>query len=127
MEAYFSISFIRLVQMNFPVSRKSIFLVRATLPPVGTITGISSKQSKKELYSWLSTTDFLVSENHFFPIFKRLPVIFFRLVEMSFLNEILIWKQKVETSWLVGMDCLLVKAHFFCSEVFASSGNCHCN
>ena len=113
--------------MNFPVSRKSIFLVRATLPPVGTITGISSKQSKKELYSCLSTTDFLVSENHFFPIFKRLPVIFFRLVEMSFLNEILIWKQKVETSWLVGMDCLLVKAHFFCSEDFASSGNCHCN
>ena len=49
-ETYFPISFTRLVQTDFLLSGKSIFLVRAILLLVESIIGIRSKQfSKKEL------------------------------------------------------------------------------
>ena len=90
----------QLVETDFPLSRENIVLVRAILLLVGTIIGIGSKQSKKELILasgqlifWLVKTIFFLS------IFKRLlPVIvFFRLVETSFSLKSFIgsgkWKQ----------------------------------
>ena len=44
---YFSMSFIRLVQTDFLLSGKSIFLVRAILLLVESIIGIRSKQSRE--------------------------------------------------------------------------------
>ena len=98
-ETSFSISFIRLVETDILLSRKSIFLVRAIWLLVATIIGNRSKQSKKELIVASGQLIFWLLKTIFFSIFKRLlPVIvFFRLVEISFSMKSFIgsgtWKQ----------------------------------
>ena len=86
METYILIYFIRLVQTDFLLSGKSIFLARAILLLVETIIGIRSNQSKKELILTYWTADFLANGNHFFLHFSETPAseIFFRLMETSF-------------------------------------------
>ena len=89
METYILIYFIRLVQTDFLLRGKSIFLARATLLLVETIIGIRSNQSKEELILTYWTADFLANGNHFFLHFSETPAseIFFRLVENVFFNE----------------------------------------
>ena len=85
-ETYFSIYFIRLVQTDFLLSGKSMFLVRAILLLVETIIGISSKQSNKDLILASGQVIFWLVEVIFFSIFQRFLIVvdFFRLVETSF-------------------------------------------
>ena len=85
-ETYFSIYFIRLVQIDFLLSGKSMFLVRAILLLVETIIGISSKQSNKDLILASGQVIFWLVEVIFFSIFQRFLIVvdFFRLVETSF-------------------------------------------
>ena len=120
---YFSISFIRLVQTDFLLSGKSIFLVRAILLLVETIIGIRCKQSKKELILASGQVSFWLVKTIFSLYFSENLASFFPSSENVFFNEILQWERKKETSWLVQTHFLRVETHFFCSEVFPSSGN----
>ena len=85
-ETYFLISLNRLVQKDFLLSGKSIFLVRAILLLVETIIGIKSKQSKKELILATGQLIFWLVETIFSFHFLEAPASnsFFRLVERAF-------------------------------------------
>ena len=78
-----------LVQTDFLLSGKSIFLVRAILLLVENITGIRSKRSKKDLILASGQLIFWLMETIFFSVFQRLlPVMtFFRLMKTSFLMK----------------------------------------
>ena len=100
----------------FDQQKKYIF-VRAILLLVETIIGIRSKQSKKELILASEQMIFQLVKIIFFLHFSETPA-FFPFNGNVFFNEILHsgWWKRI--FWLV-------ETHFFCSEVFPSSGNRH--
>ena len=107
---YFSIYLVLLVQTDFLPSGNTIFWVRAILLLVESILDLGGKE-RAYCYQW--TTDFQVSGNHFFSIFRRLlPVIFFLSIRNVFLNEILHSGQWKQIFWLMQTD-------FFCYEFFS--------
>ena len=120
------------METDILLSGKSIFLVRAIWLLVETIVGIRSKQSKEELIVASGQLIFWLMKTIFFLHFLEAPASdffasFFRSSRNAFFTEILHWKQKAGKTWLVEMGFLLVKTNFFCSEIFPSRGNCHCN
>ena len=121
-ETHFSISFMRLMQTDFLLSRKCIFLVRLFCCQQKPLLELGVNSLKKELILASGQLIFQLVKTILFLHFSETAVSdsFFPSSGNVFFNEILHssqWKRIFR----------LVETHFVCSEVFPSSGNRHCN
>ena len=121
-ETHFSISFMRLVQTDFLFSRKCIFLVRLFCSQQKPLLELGVNSLKKELILASGKLIFQLVKTILFLHFSETPASdsFFPSSGNVCFNKILHsgqWKRIFR----------LVETRLFCSEVFPSSGNRHCN